>query len=73
MTVGIGTGLVMNEAIYDKLWVMGVKQTLPFAAWGVFATVLVARLQLGVRGRKSAYLTIAGVLLGLLTVVGMTM
>ena len=73
LTVGIGTGLVMNEEIYDRLWVLGIKQTMPLVAWTVFAAVLVARLKLGVRGRKSAYLTIAGVMLGLLTVVGMTM
>jgi ABC-type uncharacterized transport system permease subunit len=73
LTIGIGTGIVMNETIYNRLWVMGIKQTLPFAAWAVFLAVLVARLKLGVRGRKSAYLTIAGVMLGLLTVAGMTM
>jgi ABC-type uncharacterized transport system permease subunit len=42
-------------------------------AWLVFAGVLVARFRVGFRGRKSAYLTIAGVMLGLLTVAGMTL
>jgi len=73
LTFGIGTGVVMNEAIYNKFWVLGFKQIMPLAAWIVFAAVLVARLKLGVRGRKSAYLTIAGVMLGLATVIGMTM
>jgi len=73
LTLGIGTGMIMNEKIYQQFWVLGVKQILPLLAWLVFAVVLVARLKLGVRGRKSAYMTIVGVTLGLLTVVGMTM
>jgi len=72
LTVGICTGLVMNETIYNRFWILGFKQTLPLAAWAIFAVVLVARLKLGVRGRKSAYMTIAGVMLALLTVIGMT-
>ena len=44
-------------------------------AWMVFATLCSSadRLKLGFRGRKSAYLTIAGVMLGLMTVAGMTL
>jgi ABC-type uncharacterized transport system permease subunit len=42
-------------------------------AWAVFAGLLLARGALGFRGRKSAYLTIAGFTLGLMTVVGMTL
>jgi len=42
-------------------------------AWIIFAAILVARLKLGFRGRKSAYMTITGVTIGLLTVIGMTL
>ena len=38
----------------------------------VFAIVLYGRLARGFGGRKSAYLTIAGFALGLLTVLGMS-
>lgn len=72
LTLGIGTGIVVNTEIHARLWSGGFKQTSPLAAWAVFAAVLVARRKLGLRGRKSAYLTIAGVALGLLAVVGMT-
>ena len=42
-------------------------------ALGVGVTALVARSRLGLRGRKSAYLTITGVILGLATAAGMTL
>jgi ABC-type uncharacterized transport system permease subunit len=72
LTLGIATGLVVNEALYDTLRIRGAKQVFPVLAWLVFAVVLISRVGLGVRGRRSALLTIAGFVLGLLTVVGMT-
>jgi len=71
LTLGIAAGIMVNESMHDRFMTPGVKQTPPLLAWLVFAGVLVARLKLGFRGRKSAYLTIAGVMLGLLTAVGM--
>jgi ABC-type uncharacterized transport system permease subunit len=73
LTLGIGTGLVINTEIYEKLWVWGPKSLFPLMAWIVFAVILSARTLLGFRGRKSAYLTITGFALGLLTVIGMTL
>lgn len=73
LTVGIGTGLAINTEVYQRLWVWGAKGTFPVLAWIVFAAILVARTALGFRGRKSAYLTITGFALGVLTVVGMTL
>lgn len=73
LTIGIATGVLVNASEYDRLWVPGVKQTFPLLAWIVFAIVLAARLKLGLRGRRSAYLTVLGVLLGLATVAGMTL
>jgi ABC-type uncharacterized transport system permease subunit len=52
---------------------MGPKQIFPVLAWLVFASILVCRPMLGFRGRKSAYLTIAGFALGLATMIGMTL
>jgi ABC-type uncharacterized transport system permease subunit len=71
LSVGIATGVVVNTAMHDRFWIPGAKQTPALLAWVVFAGVLGARFRLGFRGRKSAYLTIAGVVLGLLTVAGM--
>ena len=73
LTLGIAAGVMVNVSVHERMWVPGVKQTTPLAAWLVFATALVARSRLGLRGRKSAYLTITGVILGLATVAGMTL
>jgi ABC-type uncharacterized transport system permease subunit len=73
LTLGIGAGVIVNKAEHGHVWTPGVKQTMPVAAWLTFAAALIARARLGMRGRKSAYLTITGVMLGLATVVGMTL
>ncbi len=73
LSLGIVTGFVVNELVHGQFWVLGIKQYLALLAWIVFAGVLSARVKLGFRGRKSAYLTITGVMLGLLTVAGMTL
>jgi ABC-type uncharacterized transport system permease subunit len=72
-TVGIATGMAVNGVARGTPWSPQLKQILPLVAWALVAAVLVARLALGFRGRKSAYVTIAAVALGLLTVVGMNL
>jgi len=71
LTLGIVTGMVYNAELHDRIWTAGMKQTFPVLAWGVFAVLLWARLSRGVRGRRSAFLSIAGFALGLLTLLGM--
>ena len=73
LTLGIGTGIVMNSSFLQRLLVFDAKYAFPLLAWFVFAAVLLSRTMFGFRGRKSALLTIAGFALGLLTVVGMTL
>jgi len=73
LSVGIGTGVLMNKDLHERFWVLGAKQVFPMLAWIVFAAVIASRLVFGFRGRKSAYLTIAGFALGLLTMIGMTL
>lgn len=73
LTVGIGTGIAMNTGRHSEFLSGGAKQIFPLLAWGVFLIVLFSRAWLGYRGRKSAYLTIAGFLLGLATVLGMAL
>lgn len=72
LTVGIITGQVVLWSKYGTFWMGGAKQIFPILAWVVLAVLLYARVVRGFRGRKSAYLTIAGFALGLLTVLGMS-
>ena len=71
LTIGIVTGMVYNNRLHDRLWTWGFKEVFPVLAWGVFAVLLWARFARGVRGRRSALLSIAGFALGLLTLFGM--
>ncbi len=71
LTLGIASGVVWSLDTHGRVWVGGAKQTFPILAWVVFAALLYARLVRGLGGRRSAYLTITGFALGLLTVLGM--
>ncbi len=73
LTLGIAAGVIVTAESETRPFVLGAKQILPVLAWLVFAVVLTARAALGFRGRKAAYLTIAGFALGLATVAGMTL
>ena len=70
LTVAIGTGVGVNAEL-GPAWSVGPKEIFPLLAWLVFAVTLAARTLLGYRGTHSAYLTIAGFTLGVLTVLGM--
>ena len=50
---------------------MSPRQVFPVLAWLVFALLFYARSMRGLRGRKSAYLTITGFALGLMTILGL--
>lgn len=69
-TVAIVLGLALNASARGAWLSAEAKQLFPLLAWAVFAGVLAARLLRGFRGRRAAYLTIAGFLLGLLTLIG---
>jgi ABC-type uncharacterized transport system permease subunit len=73
LTLGIGTGIAMNAGLHRQFLSGGAKQVFPLLAWLLFLAVLVARTWLGYRGRRSAFLTIAGFLLALASVAGMTL
>ena len=72
LTLGIATGLVWSYHEHHTVFTQGAKELFSYLAWAVFALLLYARLARGFRGRKSAYLTIAGFAFGLLVVLGMT-
>jgi ABC-type uncharacterized transport system permease subunit len=73
LTVGIGTGVGVHTTIYHEGGGIGAKEIFPVLAWLVLAITLAGRTFLGYRGTRSAYLTITGFTLGLLTVLGMTL
>ena len=62
----LGSGS-LNTAASDP------KQIFPLLAWFVFAAILTARTGFGFRGRKSAYLMIAGLAFALMTVFGIAL
>lgn len=72
LTVGVVTGGLWSAEVHNRFWVGGPKQTFPLLAWCVLGIVLYSRIVQGFTGRRSAYLTIFGFALGLLTVLGMT-
>jgi len=72
-TVGIVTGVGMLAMGETRVDVGIAKPLFPILAWTIFAVVLGARLARGFRGRKAAYLTIIGFVLGLLTVIGINL
>lgn len=69
-SLGIVTGMALSASEYHRLLVFQAKQVFPLLAWFIFASVLAARLIHGFRGRRAAYLTMTGFVLGLLTIVG---
>lgn len=71
LTLGILTGVAWNFVEHHRFWAVRAKETFPLLAWFLFAALLYARSVRGFRGRRSAYLTILGFALGLLTVLGM--
>jgi len=72
-TVGIVTGIGMLAMKADIMDIGFAKPLFPILAWAIFAGVLGARLVRGFRGKRAAYLTIAGFLFGLLTVIGINL
>jgi ABC-type uncharacterized transport system permease subunit len=71
LTLGICMGLVGSWLLHRELWSQGTKEAFSLLAWAVFGGVFVARLARGFRGRRSAWLTIAGFGLALGVVLGM--
>lgn len=73
LSLGIVTGAVWSLDHNGRAWVGGAKQIFPLLAWIVFGALLYARLVRRIGGRRSAWVTIAGFVLGLLTILGMTL
>lgn len=70
LTLGIVTGFVRNLTAHHQVWIPSAKQVFPLAAWLMFGLLLYARLVRGYHGPRSAYVTIAGFIIGLMTILG---
>ncbi len=72
-TIGIIAGIALLVTEQENVKLAISKPLFPILAWTIFAVVLGARLARGFRGRKAAYLTMTGFVLGLLTVIGINL
>ena len=70
LTVTLGSGILFSEAIFGKKLPFDHKTVFAFAAWGIFAALLLGRRIYGWRGRIALRWTLSGFLLLLLAYVG---
>src|SRR5262245_25510185 len=71
LTLGIVTGSLLEARRSGHFWSWRAGEGFSAIAWAIFAVLIVARVTRGWRGRKSAYLTIAGFIAGFLAMMGM--
>ena len=71
LTLGIVTGSLLSASRNGHFWPWRADEAFSVTAWAIFAVIIYARLARGWRGRKSAYLTIAGFVAGVLTMIGL--
>ena len=70
LTVALGSGLMFSEAIFGKAVPIDHKTLFAFAAWGIFAALLIGRHVYGWRGRIALRWTLTGFLVLLLAYIG---
>lgn len=70
LTLGIITGAVWAEVAWGAYWSWDPKETWSLITWFIYAALLHARLTVGWRGRKAAYLAIIGFAAVLFTFLG---
>jgi len=70
LTVALGSGILFSEAIFGKALAFDHKTIFAFAAWGIFAALLIGRRIYGWRGRIALRWTLAGFLLLFLAYIG---
>lgn len=70
LTLGIVAGAVVNAAKYGHAWPAEPREALALVAWLLLAGVVVAREGWGWRGRRSAFLVVAGTAIVLVRLVG---
>ncbi len=73
LSAGIITGAVWANSAWGRYWGWDPKETWSLVTWFVYATLLHARLARGWRGRRIAYLSIAGFAAVLFTYFGVNL
>ena len=73
LTLGIITGALWAELAWGSYWNWDPKETWSLITWIVYAIVLHNRLAIGWRGRRTAYLMIAGFVSVLITFIGVNL
>lgn len=69
LTVGLLLGNVMGVFTYKGSPSFTLRQLLPILTWSIYATLLVCRSAIGIRGRNSAILSIIGFLVAVISFV----
>ncbi len=73
LTLGLITGSIWAQYVWGAFWTWDVKQTWSLITWAIYAFLLVARLSLGLRGRKAAFVSIVGFGAVLFTFLGVSL
>ena len=73
LTLGIITGAVWAEMAWGAYWQWDPKETWSLITWFIYAALVHARLTVGWRGRKAAWLSIVGFLAVLFTFLGVNL
>jgi ABC-type uncharacterized transport system permease subunit len=70
LTLALASGIMFSEAIFGKALVFDHKTLFAFAAWGIFAALLIGRRVYGWRGRIALRWTLTGFVVLLLAYIG---
>jgi cytochrome c-type biogenesis protein CcsB len=73
LTLGIITGALWAELAWGSYWNWDPKETWSLITWIVYAILIHNRLTIGWRGRKTAYMMIAGFVSVLVTFIGVNL
>lgn len=73
LSVGIITGSVWAHSAWGRYWGWDPKETWSLITWFIYATLLHARLMRGWRGKRIAYISIAGFMAVLFTYFGVNL
>ncbi|HEX9023134.1 MAG TPA: c-type cytochrome biogenesis protein CcsB [Geobacteraceae bacterium] len=73
LTVAIITGAIWAETAWGTYWSWDPKETWSLVTWLIYAALLHGRLTTGWRGRRAAYLSIAGFFILLFTFLGVNL
>lgn len=73
LTLGIISGAIWAEMAWGSYWQWDPKETWSLITWFIYAALVHARLTVGWRGRKAAWLSIVGFLAVLFTFLGVNL